>query len=498
MVYTPFNGHTPYCKTRAFEQAYNSLSRLGFPKCLSDLHSAGLTIKRFVLGGSHSVAIYPPIDSFSLLSGGHVLDELSFGRDTSLYVHIPFCETRCTFCHYSVEHYSGSSDPSETRKSMVLQYVKALKQELAFWSFRLCQTSTSVSSIYIGGGTPLLLEKPCLQEIIGAIIDGFDILPGAEICIEGSPLSITADDGEDKLHFLRKAGFTRLSFGVQSFDDTVLKHAGRGYNREVPIRAAEITKKIFSNWNLDLIQGLYNGSPEETWENLQVVSNLRPAHLTWYHARFADRPQGEWYRSEKRRRCFEDEQETLLGRMLIWQELKEYGYQQTDGNRFALSSHYIDPFKQVRTSSSCDLLGIGAAAYSHVGTHSLTPNQWGYAYRNDSNISKYIQTVLSGGSPIVSGRVIDNEELLAMSYVTGLRKGRIETAKLMAIKRANANLSADYEQLTERLLHLGVLERFNVSADVRGLRLTELGRLFEDEVLSMFFSPTVKQKLTDS
>ena len=103
--------------------------------------------------------------------------------------------------------------------------------------------------------------------------------PGAEVCIEGSPLTITAPGGEDKLRFLKEQGFTRLSVGVQSFDDAVLKYAARGYKREVPIRASRIAAQVFDNWNLDLIQGLYKGSPSETWETAGIAEIRPGTHL---------------------------------------------------------------------------------------------------------------------------------------------------------------------------------------------------------------------------
>src|SRR3982750_2608787 len=289
----------------AFDAAYASLGRLGVPDVLPALHAAGLSISRTVLGGSHSVAVYPPIDSLTPVDANHVLDAIRFGRDTSLYVHIPFCETRCTFCHYAVQHYAGSrGSASQTRESEVARHLEALKRELAFWGVRLAQSGTALSSIYIGGGTPLVLGHEALHDIIRAINNSYEILPGAEVCIEGSPLTITAAGGEDKLRFLAAQGFTRLSFGVQSFDDAVLKYAARGYKRELPIRAAQIVSGIFENWNLDLIQGLYKGSPAETCQNLEVIAELRPAPLTWYHGRFPARPQGDWYKSEERHGSF--------------------------------------------------------------------------------------------------------------------------------------------------------------------------------------------------
>lgn len=480
----------------AFDDAYAALGRLGLPDVLPALHAAGLSISRTVLGGSHSVAIYPPIDSLTPVDANHVLDTIRFGHDTSLYVHIPFCETRCTFCHYAVQHYPGRGGASQTRENEVARYLEALKRELAFWGVRLAESGTALSSIYIGGGTPLVLEAEALHDIIRAIDNDYEILPGAEVCIEGSPLSITAAGGEDKLRFLKEQGFTRLSFGVQSFDDAVLKYAARGYKRDLPIRAAQIVSGIFENWNIDLIQGLYKGSPTETWQNLEVIAELRPAHLTWYHGRFADRPQGDWYQSEERHGSFEDESATLLGRMLIWQGMAALGYQQTDGNRFVRERHYTDPFKKVRTSSSRDLLGVGAASYSHIGTEPAADDCHGYVFRNDTRIRAHADRVLSGEVPIATGRVIDDEELLAMSYATGLRNGRSENAALRAIATRKPQLSAHYRALVSMLSDIGILEPYANGEGEDGLRLTELGRLFEDETLALFFSPAVRRALT--
>ena len=482
-------------RSDAFDEALAMLSRLGLPDALPALHAAGLRLSRHVLGGSHSVAIYPPIHSLRPLDANSVLDALRFGRDASLYLHIPFCETRCTFCHYAVRHYAGKGSVSQAGEDEVAGYLAALRRELAFWGARLAESGTALSSIYIGGGTPLVLEADALCDIVRTIAGCYEILPGAEVCIEGSPLTITAPDGEDKLRRLAAQGFTRLSFGVQSFDDTVLKYAGRGYRREVAVRAAELAAAVFDNWNLDLIQGLYKGSPAETWQNLQVLSDLRPAHLTWYHGRFANRPQGEWYQSEDRRAGFEDEADTLLGRMLIWQGMAALGYHRCDGNRFVRASHYADPFKKVRTSASRDLLGVGVSSYSHVGAAPGADGCRGYVFRNDASIRTYVDRVSSGSAPIVTGRVIDDEELLAMSYATGLRAGRVEDAALRAIAARLPRLSAQYRAQADRLAALGVLESYSDDEGREGLRLTELGRLFEDETQALFFSPSVRRAL---
>ena len=424
-----------------------------------------------------------------------VIDAMDPGPVASLYVHIAFCETRCTFCHYAVEHYTGKEHRSQSDHGKVARYLDALKHELAFWGQKLAKSATAVSSIYIGGGTPLVLEQETLQDIITTIHDQYRVLSDAEVCIEGSPLTITAPGGEDKLRFLKEHGVTRLSFGVQSFDDDVLKYAARGYRRDVPIRASSIAGDVFDNWNLDLIQGLYKGSPFETWANLEAIAQIRPPHLTWYHGRFADRPQGHWYRMESKHASFEDESATLLGRMLIWQKMAVLGYHQTDGNRFVREHQYRDPFKPIRTSPSGTLLGVGAASYSHVQSHAASQDCRGYVFRNESNLSGYVDFVEAGDIPIATGRVIDDEELLATSFATGLRSGRVEDDILRSIRRTRPDLSLHYERLETRLRDIGILEPYTDCAGNAGLRISELGRLFEDEALALFFSPAVQASL---
>jgi oxygen-independent coproporphyrinogen III oxidase len=259
-----------------------------------------------------------------------------------------------------------------------------------------------------------------------------------------------------------------------------------------------IANQVFENWNLDLIQGLYKGSPEETWENLQVIAEIRPAHLTWYHGRFADRPQGDWYKMESKHPSFEDENATLLGRMLIWQEMADLGYHQIDGNRFVREQQYIDPFKKIRTSAASNLLGVGAASYSHVETKREIKGEGlrGYIFRNESNIRSYVGSVLGGNIPITTGRIIDEEELLATSYATGLRNGRIEDEDLQSIKKRKPVLSTHYEKLVDQLSTIGILESYPLSNGKEGLQISELGTLFEDETLSLFYSPAVKRSLS--
>jgi oxygen-independent coproporphyrinogen-3 oxidase len=118
-------------------------------------------------------------------------------------------------------------------------------------------------------------------------------------------------------------------------------------------------------------------------------------------------------------------------------------------------------------------------------------------FRNEPNIRAYVDAVLTGNIPITTGRIIDQEELLATSYATGLRNGRIEDEDLRSIRIESPQLSRHYDSLVNKLSDAGALEAYLDDDGKAGLRLSELGKLFEDETLALFFSPAVKSTLAE-
>jgi len=482
----------------AFSNASEALSQLGIPDILPTLHQAGVAIKRSILGGSHSVVTYPPLNALSKVEDSSALSSIiRYGAQTSLYIHIAFCETECTFCHYAVRKYRGQEKSSQKKTDDVVRYLSALEKEIESWGRKLHESGTTISSVYIGGGTPLILETEQLRSLLAKICEEFTLVSGIEICVEGSPLTILAPGGHEKLQALKLAGVTRFSFGVQSFNNEVLKRAARGYKRAQAYQACMIVNSVFENWNLDLIQSLYMGTPEEVWENLEILRLVRPPHITWYHGRFAARPQGDWLSVEGKREHFEGELSTLLGRMLIWRTLvDEMGYHQVDGNRFVRDPEFEDPFKKTRTSVGNDLLGLGASSYSHVDERTgQDPFFAGWFFRNHTDIAAYVEAMESGRIPIGTCMPFTPAEHLAASYVIGLRTGRTETEYDRKVAIEEPTLAAHYRTLVGGLEALGLLERFqDGSNDV--LHLTLLGRLFEDEILSAFYSPDVLQALS--
>lgn len=166
-----------------------------------------------------------------------------FRPDTAvLYLHIPFCLTKCGFCDYTV--YVGRSE--DAREA----YVQALQQEIRAWPSHRIFPEFELEAIYLGGGTPGILSGQQLARLVTTCRETFTLRPGCEICVEFDPSTVT----EDKLARLREQGATRISIGVQSFDDNVLATCGRSHDSQTAVDAIErIREAGYEYLNVDLI-----------------------------------------------------------------------------------------------------------------------------------------------------------------------------------------------------------------------------------------------------
>jgi oxygen-independent coproporphyrinogen-3 oxidase len=189
-----------------------------------------------------------------------------------LYVHIPFCARRCPYCDFAIT--VGARDDFKA------DYVRALRRELTtVLDEHAAIDGRTVSTIFFGGGTPTALDAGDLRDLMALIQDRASLDPSAEISIEANP------DGLDeaKLAAIRAAGWNRVSFGVQSFDDESLRRIGRTHRAADIERVFAATRRAgFSNISLDLMFAL-PGQKRESWRStLQQALSLGPEHLSCY------------------------------------------------------------------------------------------------------------------------------------------------------------------------------------------------------------------------
>ena len=199
-----------------------------------------------------------------------ILDRIN-SRAVSLYVSIPFCPTRCSYC-------SLVSHSMDSAVKLMPDYVKMLCRELEITAQIVRETNTEIDTVYFGGGTPTSISAEDLRSIMECVAKNFDLAKIREYSVEaGRPDTIT----EEKLRVIKELGAQRISVNPQTLNDDVLRVIGRKHSGEDAIRAFELARKIgFTNINTDLIAGLPTETPESFRNTLDRITELDPESIT--------------------------------------------------------------------------------------------------------------------------------------------------------------------------------------------------------------------------
>ena len=260
----------------------------------------------------------------------------------SLYVHVPWCVRKCPYCDFN-SHQVRDEIPQQ-------RYVDTLIEDLR--SEAMLAGDRPIHSIFIGGGTPSLFTPEAYQQILGAVRDQFELAPTAEVTLEANPGTFE----RERFQGYREAGINRVSIGVQSFNNDSLEALGRIHSGDEAIAAAEAASTIFDRFNLDLMHGLPQQTPELALADLRQALALNPNQISWYqltlepNTEFAARPP---------RLPVEEElwQIQEAGQSL----LESAGYRQYEISAFARSggesAHNINYWR------FGDYIGIGAGAH---------------------------------------------------------------------------------------------------------------------------------------
>jgi oxygen-independent coproporphyrinogen-3 oxidase len=266
----------------------------------------------------------------------------------SLYIHVPWCVRKCPYCDFN-SHEAGSDIP-ET------EYIQALLDDLEqdlHWV-----QGRPIESIFFGGGTPSLLSAQAYETLFTGLTEKLTFSPEIEITLEANPGTFEAD----KFKAYRQLGINRLSMGIQSFQPEHLKKLGRIHDRAQALAAIETAINAgFSNFNLDLMHGLPDQTPEQALDDLNTALSFQPPHLSWYQLTIE--PNTEFYK----RPPVLPEDDTL------W-DIQEQGQErlaQAGLSQYEISAYSV-PNKQARHNINYwrfgDYLGIGAGAHGKITT----------------------------------------------------------------------------------------------------------------------------------
>lgn len=368
-----------------------------------------------------------------------------------IYLHIPFCKSRCSYCDFATDVYRSSDG--------VERYVTALCDEIPGST----GGNIKVDTIYFGGGTPSLLLPRQVDQILTQVYSWFDVSEDdVEITMEMNPATVTTES----LNGYRSLGVNRASFGVQTFDDRELKLLARGHDAKDARTTFRLLRDAgFQNISFDLIAGLPGQTLDGWRRNLDESIAMRPEHISLYLLEIHEgTPLAEQLRSGRRPALDED----LAARMyeVMRDELAAAGYQQYEISNFALpgcesrhNSKYwrLDP-----------VYGFGVSAHSFDGFQ---------RYANERDTAKYVQRIEEYRVAEVSRERID---LASEAAFLGLRM--IEGIDLTDFgNRFGIDIAAKYAAELDELVAAGL-----VASSADNLRLTPKGMLYSNEVFRVF------------
>lgn len=321
----------------------------------------------------------------------------SFG----IYLHVPFCVAKCRYCGFY-------SEP-DGRSSMG-RYLKALKQEVEVWSAVVPEHT--VTSVFLGGGTPSLLAPEELAELLALLRGRFAFTRSAEISLEANPGTV---DGPG-LRAIREAGVTRLSLGIQSLDPALLQRMGRAHTPGEARAAAWAARDAgFVSVSFDLLYGLPGISTDHWRRTLGEVLSWRPDHLSLYELTYE--PGTPLWRERRRKRGAGDgdpgpDEEDLLRQMRAGEEICAQG-----GLARYEVSNYARPGHRCRHNLAIwlggDYAGLGPGAHSFLGAPG-----WGRRAARSRDLEQYLARECSS-LPAWEGRTL--EDALAETILCGLR-----------------------------------------------------------------------------
>lgn len=382
-----------------------------------------------------------------------------------LYVHVPFCNYACSFCCYAKK--------VGVDRAQMQRYVQALLRELEW-----IEPGTPVSQFFMGGGTPTALPADLLDELLGGIGARMPYVDGTVHTVEASPESVT----DAHLAALRRHRVGRISMGIQSLQEGVLRSVRREHDAALPLVACQRITGAGFILNIDLIYGLPGQDEAGFREDFRNAAANGVHAVTAYNLRLNERTPVS--------RSLAPAERFDLARLMRWRRFiqdtaREFGYTQTRWHTFKRLDSIASRHEKLPTSGS-DLqgyqFGIGMSARSSLN-HSV--------YRNDRNLARYLERVESGSSPVEEVIHLSGADLRTQFIARTLGDGK--ALSLEEYESAfGTTLHADHGDVLARLLGAGLLED-----DGNRVSMTGTGRLLYDLVTLAFYPPQVKAWLLD-
>lgn len=430
---------------------------------------------------SYPTVPYWDEQSFSLEAWKRTLkrsfDESNRSEGISLYIHLPFCESLCTFC--------GCHKKVTRRHEVEQPYIQAVLKEWELYC-RLLEDRPLIKEIHLGGGTPTFFSPEHLTQLIQGILDKAEVALQHEFSFEGHPNNTT----REHLQALYDLGFRRVSYGVQDYNEAVQKAIHRIQPYAHVERATLWAREIgYTSISHDLVFGLPFQSLDDVLHTIQQTTRLMPDRLAFYSYAHVPWIKGNGQRGfkdadvpkdEMKRRCYEEGKKQLLAQ----------GYHEIGMDHFALPSDGMHRafqqgalhrnFMGYTASKTQLMIGLGLSSIS---------DSWYSFAQNEKKLEDYYARLEQGEIPVYRGHVLSQEDLIIRRHILNL---------MCSFEASWENPAQSFPELPQVLAQLQEMQQDGLlQLHDHGIRVTERGKPFVRNIC-MAFDLHLKRKVPES
>ena len=430
------------------------------------------TSKKKTEVGGYFVSNYPPYSRWQPEYVPQAIEALNQAPRTQdalgLYLHIPFCRRRCTFCYYKVY--------TDKNAAEINGYLDALIHESEIYGRMPALQGRQLRFAYFGGGTPSYISQKQLHYLVDGLNRHVKWGNAEEVTFECEPGTLR----KPKLETIKGIGVTRLSLGVEHFSDDVLKANGRPHLSPEIYRAYAWAREVdFGQINLDLMAGMVGDSEDKWRDTVRRAIELEPDSVTIYQMEV---PSNAIISQQ-----VQNGLDTLLADWPTKRRRVEYAFEQFEENGYRLASAYAiattrKPCRFIYTDAlwhGGDMIGLGVSSFSHFG---------GVHFQNAHRIEEYLRLLDSDQLPILRALPLTMKQKLIREMVLQLKTGVLDAQYFRG--KFTIDIWNEFQPVFERLSEERLLDRNNDT-----IALTRRGLLRVDHFLPEFFEPEVCAEL---
>ena len=414
---------------------------------------------------------YPLITKYSAITATELLDGYKTPKDGlfDVYVHIPFCNKHCIYCHYPVKLGEQSAEKDK--------YLQTLAKEMDIYMNLLGIDKIKARSILVGGGTPTYLSLKQQKYFFEFFSQKVEYSDSTQFNFDVDPVTLIGTEGIERLKIMRDYGVNRLTIGVQSLNENILKLMNRHHGTAEVYQAIENCQQLGFQLDIEFIYG-YPGETLENWmEVIEKAVSLGVEEIQLY--RLKVEAYGDFQGliksvREKELQPFPTLGETMMMKQLAIDILAQHGYHENLRRVYTKKREHYSHYADNQCCGLLDQLGFGLTAFSSLR------DRFGL---NTNNFEEYYGKIAQGQLPVNRGIVRTPEEQMRWAIILPLKNRTLWKSYFQEVT-GGVSLDQVFRKKIENLKSFGL-----ITEDEEKIQLTQLGAFFADEVVQQFHHP---------